>query len=55
MATTFECLSCGRESALQQLPAKCPHCSHGNGLLRELPDPVPPSPPQAAPQEPAAG
>jgi hypothetical protein len=35
MVTTFECLGCGLESILEKLPARCPHCGHGNGLLRD--------------------
>jgi hypothetical protein len=40
MVTTFECLSCGQESMLEKLPARCPHCGHGNGLLREADEPA---------------
>jgi Zn finger protein HypA/HybF involved in hydrogenase expression len=40
MATSFECLGCGKESILEKLPARCPHCGHGNGLLREADEPA---------------
>jgi hypothetical protein len=46
MVTTFECLGCGRESILEKLPAKCPTCGHGNGLLRDNAEPVPAAPPE---------
>ena len=35
MVTRFECLGCGHVSVLQTLPAKCPNCGHGNGVLYE--------------------
>jgi hypothetical protein len=53
MVTMFECLGCGRESRLEKLPAKCPHCGHGNGLLRESAESVgaPPPPRQVPPDQ----
>jgi Zn finger protein HypA/HybF involved in hydrogenase expression len=38
ITTKFECLTCGDESLLEKLPAKCPKCGGGNGLLREIPE-----------------
>ena len=52
MVTTFECLGCGLESILEKLPAKCPNCGHGNGLLREMPEPVPAVPPKSSRENP---
>ena len=51
MATQFECLACGHESKLEQLPARCSKCGHGNGLLRETDEPeaVPPASSDAVP------
>lgn len=51
MVTMFECLGCGRESILEKLPAKCPECGHGNGLLRESAESVAPPPPRQVPPE----
>jgi len=51
LVTTFECLGCGLESILEKLPAKCPNCGHGNGLLRNIGEPVPAAPPKPSPRE----
>jgi hypothetical protein len=55
MVTTFECLGCGLESILEKLPAKCPNCGHGNGLLRELPEPMAAAPPKSSRENPPVG
>jgi Zn finger protein HypA/HybF involved in hydrogenase expression len=44
MVTIFECLKCGHESKLEALPARCPKCGTGNGVLRESPAASAPSP-----------
>jgi hypothetical protein len=55
MVTIFECLGCGEDSILEKLPAKCPHCGHGNGLLRDTTETAtPPIPPRRS-DENAAG
>ena len=51
MVTMFECLGCGHESILQKLPAKCPECGNGNGLLRESAESAAPPPPRQAPPD----
>jgi Zn finger protein HypA/HybF involved in hydrogenase expression len=53
MATVFECLGCGEESNLMALPAKCPNCGSGNGVLREAPQPAstPPAPEASPPAD----
>jgi hypothetical protein len=51
MVTMFECLGCGRESELEKLPARCPHCGNGNGLLRESAEPAAPPPPRQVPPD----
>lgn len=38
MVTMFECLGCGHVSTLEKLPAKCPECGNGNGVLQEVPE-----------------
>jgi hypothetical protein len=38
MGTQFECLGCGHVSPLERLPAKCPKCGNGNGILQEISD-----------------
>jgi len=30
---SFECLKCGLVSTLTALPARCPQCGHGSGII----------------------
>jgi Zn finger protein HypA/HybF involved in hydrogenase expression len=46
MATIFECLKCGQETILKALPAKCPKCGYGTGVLREVAEGLAASPPR---------
>jgi Zn finger protein HypA/HybF involved in hydrogenase expression len=50
MITRFECLGCGHVSILEKLPAKCPNCGHGNGVLYEESE-LAAKPPQRDPEE----
>ena len=39
----FECLRCGSQAEMSDLPPRCPKCASGNGIVseRKLPDPLP--------------
>ena len=39
----FECLRCGAQAEMSDLPPRCPKCASGNGIVseRKLPDPLP--------------
>ena len=34
MEQLFECLRCGEETRITELPARCAHCGYGNGIVR---------------------
>src|SRR5688572_31510892 len=44
MRQIFECMRCGEETVITELPARCPRCGSGTGVLR--PEDQPPTRPE---------